>query len=475
MMDTELCYLSAAEAIHRFERHELSPVELMRAVIARAEAVEPTINAFTDSYFDEALAKARKAEARYMKSDGRLRPLEGLPTAVKDEMPLKGKRTTQGSLLFKDHIDEETGVLAARLERAGAIFHARSAAPEFCAVGVCHSRLWGVTRNPWNPDFTTGGSSGGSGAALAAGSAVLATGSDIGGSIRIPAGCCGVVGYKPPYGRNPESPVFNLDFYSHSGPMARTVTDCALMQNVIVGPHPKDIASLKPKKKVPTSYGDIKGWRIAYSLDLGYFRLDPDVRRNTLAALDVFRDLGATVEEVEVPWSEDCQQAAIHYLDHLFGASLARLLPDHRDLLTDYVIGIAERAQKSTAEDYLRSLEIAVGLYDVFGPMIERHEVFVCPTNALPAVPADQDPLDPNFEVDGVEMDADFGWIMTHPFNMLSRCPVLSVPSGRAANGVPTGLQIVGRTYDDARVFQAAAAFERAAPWLDCSQRRPAL
>ncbi|MEE8534402.1 MAG: amidase [Kiloniellales bacterium] len=473
MPDLDLCYLPATDAVALFRRRKLSPVELMRAMIARAEAVEPTINAFADTYFDEALAKARKAEARYMGSGGRPRALEGIPVAIKDEMTIKGKRTTSGSLIFKDRIDTETNVLVQRLQRAGAIVHARSTTPEFCAAGICHSRLWGVTRNPWNPDCTTGGSSGGSGASLAAGSATLATGTDIGGSIRIPAACCGVVGFKPPYGRNPETPVFNLDFYSHSGPMARTVADCALMQNVLAGPHPKDIASLKPRKRLPAATGDIEGWRIAYSLDLGYFQLDEDVRQNTLAALDAFRALGATVEEVSFPWTEACQTAAMNYSDHLFGASIARFLADHREVMTDYVIAIAERARGSTADEFLRSLEVAVELYDSVGPMLERHDAFVCPTNAVPAVPAEHDPIGPGFEINGVTVDADFGWIMTHPFNMLSRCPVLSVPSGRASNGVPTGIQIVARTYDDARVFQAATAFERAQPWLDVPERRP--
>ena len=475
MPDLDLCYLPATEAVALFRQRKLSPVELMRAVIARAEAVEPTINAFADSYFDEALAKARKAEARYMGSGGRPRALEGIPVAIKDEMTIKGKRTTSGSLVYKDRIDTETNVLVQRLQRAGAIVHARGTTPEFCAVGICHSRLWGVTRNPWNPDYTTGGSSGGSGASLAAGSATLATGTDIGGSIRTPAACCGVVGFKPPYGRNPEVPVFNLDFYSHSGPMARTVADCALMQNVLAGPHPKDIAGLKPRKRLPAAYGTIKGWRIAYSLDLGYFQLDEDVRQSTLAALDVFRALGATVEEVSVPWTQDCQTAVMNHLDHIFGASMARFLAEHREVMTDYVIGIAERARASTADDFLRSLEVAVELYDSVGPMLERHDAFICPTNAIPAVPAEHDPIAPGFEINGVEVDADFGWVMTHPFNMLSRCPVLSVPSGRASNGVPTGIQIVARTYDDSRVFQAATAFERAQPWLDVPERRPGL
>ncbi len=475
MTDLELCYLTAGEALRRFKARELSPVELMQAVIDRAETVAPKINPFADCYFEEALEKARKAEARYMKSDARTRALEGLPVAIKDATPIKGKRTTEGSLVYKDRTDRESGVLVERLARAGAIFHARTTTPEFCAAGICYSRLWGVTRNPWNPDYTPGGSSGGSGAALAAGAATLATGTDIGGSIRAPAGCCGAVGFKPPYGRNPETPVFNLDFYSHSGPMARSVRDCALMQNVVAGPHPQDIASLKPKKRLPLDYGDIRGWRIAYSLDLDYFRIDPDVRRNTLAALDVFRELGAEVEEVAFGWSADCQKAAVNYLDHIFGAAMVRFLDEQRDLLTDYVIAIAERATASTAQDFLRSLEVAVEVYNRFGPMIERHDVFVCPTNALPAVAADQNPVDPDFTIDGVPADADYDWIMTHPFNMLSRCPVLSVPSGRAANGVPTSIQIVGRTYDDARVFQAAAALERARPWLDTPERRPQL
>jgi amidase len=306
MSDDELCYLSAVEAIARFKARRLSPVELMRAVIARAEAVEPTINAFPMTNFERALEQARAAEARYMKADGRPRPLEGLAVAIKDETAIKGERTTYGSLVFRDHRDTVDSPSVERLRRAGAIFHARSAAPEFACAAICHSRLWGVTRNPWNPDYTPGGSSGGAAASLAAGSTTLANGSDIGGSIRIPASACGVVGFKPPYGRNPDEVPFNLDSYNHSGPLARTVADCRLMQNVLAGPHPKDIATLRPKLRIPETLGDIKGWRIAYSPDLGYFEIDPEVAANTESALDVFRELGATVEEVDLGWTLAC-------------------------------------------------------------------------------------------------------------------------------------------------------------------------
>ena len=157
---------------------------------------------------------------------------------VKDETAMKGERSTQGSLILKDNIDTTTAPIMERALRAGAIVHGRSTAPEFSCAAVTHSKLWGVTRNPWNPDFTPGGSSGGAGAQLAAGTTTLANGSDIGGSIRIPAGCTGVVGFKPPYGRVPQDPPFNMDMYCHDGPMARTVADCALFENVIAGPHP---------------------------------------------------------------------------------------------------------------------------------------------------------------------------------------------------------------------------------------------
>ena len=259
MSDNELCYLPATEAITRFKARTLSPVELMAAVIDRAEAVNPTINAFTYTFFDRALDQAKAAEARYAKTDGRTRALEGIPMVIKDETAIKGERTTSGSLIMKDNIDEADARIVERIKRAGAIIHGRSTAPEFACAAVTHSKLWGVTRNPWNPDFTPGGSSGGAAAQLAAGTTTLANGSDIGGSIRIPALCCGVVGFKPPYGRVPEDAGFNLDFYCHEGPLARSVADCALFENVIAGPHPRDIATLRPKLNIPAQLKGIEG------------------------------------------------------------------------------------------------------------------------------------------------------------------------------------------------------------------------
>ena len=475
MADTDLCYLSAVEAVKRFKAATLSPVELMQAVIARAESVEPTINAFPMTYFERALEQARVAETRYMKTDGRLRALEGIPVAIKDETAIKGERTTYASLIFRDNVDTKDSGVIERLKRAGAIFHARSAAPEFACAAICHSKLWGVTRNPWNPEYTPGGSSGGAAASLAAGTTTLANGSDIGGSIRIPASACGVVGFKPPHGRNPEDVPFNLDLYSHSGPLARTVADCRLMQNILSGPHPKDIATLRPKLRIPEKLGDIKGWRIATSIDLGYFEVDPEVVRNTEAALEVFRELGAVVEPVDLGWTPACLTAAMNHLGHLFGAWIGQYLSRHRHELTDYARDFAVFAQTTTAADFMGAMEHAGKMYETLGPILEKYRLLICPTLAVPAVKAEHDPTDPEFRINGAKVDAMLGWCMTYPFNTMSRCPVMSLPSGRASTGVPTGIQVVGRTYDDVSVFRAASAYERARPWLDTPERRPKL
>jgi amidase len=473
MSDLDLCYMPATEALRLFRKKKLSPVELMTAVIERAEKTKDTVNAFTYTHFDEAMAQAKKAEARYAKGK-KTGALEGLPVAVKDESYIAGRPTSNASLILKDFVADKTSPNNQRIMAAGGIVHARTATPEFSCAGYTWSRLWGVTRNPWNPKFTPGGSSGGSGAALAAGLAPIATGSDIGGSIRIPASACGVVGFKPPYGRNPDDPPFNLDFYCHTGPMARTVEDAILLQNVMCGPHPLDIASLRPKLTLPTKYKPIRKWKIAYSLDLGLFEVDRDVRTNTLAALDVFRALGATVEEVDLRWPDNALRQGMAYLNHLFGASLAKLLADHADDLCSYTRKFAEEGQVSKATEFVSTLETAAEMYSTLGPLLEDYDVFVCPTNALPAVPADHDQSKDEVKINGKTVDPSLGWVMTTPFNMLSRCPVVSVPTGHARDRVPTGMQIVGRTYCDEDVMRAAMAYEKAVGgWYSEAATRP--
>jgi Asp-tRNA(Asn)/Glu-tRNA(Gln) amidotransferase A subunit family amidase len=473
MLDLDLCYLPATKALHLFKHQKLSPVELVKAVIARAEATEMKVNAFTFTYFDEALALARKAEEKYMRGR-RTGPLEGLPIAIKDESYIRGKPTSMASLIFKDRIAEFTSPVNERILRSGGIVHARSATPEFSCAPYTWSKLWGVTRNPWNLRYTPGGSSGGSGASLAAGTCSLATGSDIGGSIRIPASACGLVGYKPPFGRNPDDPPFNLDPYCHTGPLARCVADSILLQNVMAGPHPRDIVSLRPKYTLPASFRPVKGRKIALSMDLGAFDVDGEVAANTRNASDVFRSLGYVVEEVDIGWDKDILKAGIIHLEHIFATSLSTHLMKHSRAMTTYARQFARHGIKSAAADFLWAIEKAAAMYQTLGPLLEKYDLLLCPTTALPAVAADFDHTKEAIKINGRKIDPFLGWVMTTPFNMMSRCPVLSLPSGRARNGVPTGIQIVGRTYRDADVFGAAAAYEIAAgPWFMSKETRP--
>lgn len=469
---SDLLYLTATEALARFADKSLSPVELLDAQIARAEATQESINAFTFTHFEEARTAARESEARWAKG-APVGLLDGLPVAIKDESYIEGKPTSGGSLITKDFVADYTSPMNQPILAEGAIVHARTATPEFSCAGFCWSRLWGVTRNPWNPEFTPGGSSGGSAASLALGTSSLATGSDIGGSIRIPASCCGLVGYKPPYGRNPDDIPFNLDFYCHTGPLARSVGDAILLQNVMSGQHPWDIASL-PKIVLPTEYPDIKGWKIALSMDLGSFTVSEDVRRNTLAAAEAFRSMGATVEEVDIGWGPEVPEACLAYLTHIFGGALSMDLEAHGDQMTSYCRTLAEKALSSTAQDFVTSLQTAGEAYMKLGPLLQAYDCLICPTNALPAVRADFDQSTETLEIEGVEVKPELGWVMTTPFNMMSRCPVVSVPSGFSGTGVPTGLQIVAPAYRDEVAFQAAMAFEHFYQgWFSDENKRP--
>lgn len=474
-MGDDLCYLPATEALRLFRARELSPVELMDAVIHRSEAVQPAINALTYTHFDEAMDLARSAESRYARGAS-AGPIDGLPVAVKDEGFIEGKPTSNGSLTMRDMVAQHSSPVNARVLAAGGIVHARTATPEFSCAGLTWSRLWGVTRNPWNTECTPGGSSGGSGAALAAGMCSLATGSDIGGSIRIPASACGVVGLKPSYGRNPEEAPFNLDFFAHQGPMARSVGDTALLQDIIAGPHPADIATLRDGAVLAETTGAIKGLRVAYSPDLGLFEIDPDVRRNTQKAVDILRYLGATVETVDLGWKSEWLDAGLQYLKLLFGRFIARTLEDHADDMTTYARAFAEDAMKISPDALLQCYEAAGHMYQSLGAVLEDHDVLICPTNGLPAVRADFDPSRETLCINGRETDPDFGWFLTLPFNMLSRCPVLSVPTGQATNGVPTGMQIVGRTYREQDIFGVAHAYQQAVSgWYDTRAKRPVI
>ena len=473
MSSAEINYLTASEALELFRSKKLSPVEYLRAIIAQCERVNPKVNAFTYTFFDRALEQAKAAEARYAKGDG-VRPLEGIPVVIKDLHPVEDEITTCGSRVLEGVKATYTAPAVQRLFDAGAIMHARTTTPEYAHAGYTYSALWGVTRNPWNLDYAPGGSSGGAGAAVASGMTPLADGTDGGGSIRIPASACGVVGYKPPFGRNPLNVLPTaFELLLHIGPMARSVEDARLMQNVMCGPHVDDVTSLRPKLEIPPANDGIKGWKVAFSPNLGYVQVDPEVQKNTLACVDAFREMGCRVDEVDVGWNWSVLDAWQIHWEVLSAVLLGDIVGRYRyEEMNRFLVQTVNTGLSHSASKFKKTEFVRTEMWKTLGPILEKYDALICPTLAIPSVLAEHDPLDRNFKINGRLVDAYVGWYLTYQFNIVSQVPVISVPSGFGSSGVPTGLQIVGRTYDDISVFRAAAAFERARPWR---QHRPAV
>ncbi len=470
----DLLYMSATDVLKNFRSRSLSPVELVDAIITRAQKIQDTINPFADKYFDEALQNAKLAEAKYKDPDDTVGAIEGLPLAVKDSTPIKGRRSTNGSLINKKRVDQQTNPSIERLLAGGANLFARTTCPEFCWLFTCHSRMWGVTRNPWRLDITPGGSSGGSAAALAAGATTIATGSDSAGSIRQPASQCGVVGYKPPYGRMPLSPSNSFDPYVQIGPMTRTVADAALMSNVMSGPHPFDHTALNDIVMIPDCLPDITGMKIAFSKNLGYFQLADDVEREFILSIDALEIAGAIIEEISLCGLDEIirlSHGAQEFLAHEF---LQDALDNFSDITSDYVPELLKTALSFNSSDFRKSTLLAGEIWQSrLGPLFQEYEALLCPTVSSPSVPAENWQKQ-KIEVNGHQL-TDTEMTMTGLFNLYSRCPVLSVPSGITDEALPCGLQIIGRPYDDVTVFQIGAALEKIRPWAASADKWPSL
>ncbi len=470
----EIAYLPATEVLAAFRREDLTPVDYLGVLLERIQDAAD-INAFAAVYTDDAMAEAERATEVYRARPEQARRLEGLPVAIKDETPVAGRVTTEGTLLHDGHLDDEDAVVVARMRQAGAIVFARTTTPEFCVAPFTHSRVWGVTRNPWSREFSPGGSSGGAGAALSAGLTPIADGSDIGGSIRIPASFCGVVGYKPPYGRVPGVPPYNLDHYCHQGPMARTVADCALLADVMAGPDPLDPATVPGTVTVSGATADLSSLRIAVSEDLGGFDVDDEIRAAVQTAAHRFADLGATVTPVDVGWTFDqVQQAARAHFGGIFGAQVREYATQHGDRLTAYAKDFP-RVLPDEPSAYLHGLEIESEIHAGLAEIYADHDLLIAPALATTGFIAGEDYVDTRPGANGREVDHFMDTLPTLVFNIASRCPVLVVPVARASNGVPIGIQIAGRPYDDPTVFAAAAAFERQQPWYASPAHRPTL
>jgi len=463
MTTGDLNALGAAEIVRLVGSRKVSPVEVVEASLARISEIDPALNAFCFVYGEEALERARVLERDIMA--GRpLGALAGVPIAIKDLTMTRGKRTTMGSHIFQDWVPDSDAVVVERLLDAGAIMVGKTTTPEFAYSSFTESPLWGVTRNPWNPTHTSGGSSGGSAVAVATGCVPLAEGSDAGGSVRGPAAWCGIVGLKPSLGRIPMD-ILESHFVDimHFGPLARTVDDAALFLNATQGPDDRDIASLPALPPIPVPVpDDVRGLRIALSPDLGYYAVDEDVLANLASCADALRQAGAVVEEVPVPWSREINDALYDYWRAIFAALFGRYLARWRDRMDPHVVALVEGAAGLSAERMVEIGIVRTRAWNAIRPILAAHDALLCPTMSVAAPELGRNEFE--FDYDD-EQGRCHALEMTLGFNMISRCPALSLPSGRSANGLPTAVQVVGRRYDDATVLRVGAALQRARPW----------
>lgn len=454
---TDIHTLSATALADLYRRRALSPVEAAQALLDRIDRFQPALNAFCHLDRADTLAQARESEARWQRGDPR-GPLDGVPVSVKDLIETKGWPTRHGSRATPaDGPWLEDSPCIASVRRAGLVLLGKTTTPEFGHKGVTESSLTGRTSNPWNLAMTPGGSSGGAGAALAAGLGPLAIGTDGGGSCRKPGSFCGVVGMKPSFGRIGYWPPSALYPLSSPGPMARSARDTALLLAAMQGRDPRDPHHHGENKPPLDAAWSLQGKRIAFTATLGGSRARAAVASVAEAAVTKFRELGATVEVVD-PGMADPMPVYRSLLDSGMAAIAAAMTPAQRALLDDSFRPSLERGEKLSATALRLALEARAALVRHMEAFHQRYDLLVTPTNPTTAYPHGTREPQPE-PGDGYSATVCF----TFPFNITGQ-PAISVPCG-TANGLPVGLQIVGPVGQDARVLRAAEAFESLSGW----------
>nr|PZN60473.1 MAG: amidase [Sphaerobacter thermophilus] len=455
----DLVRRTAVEVVELLARREITPLELIDAALERIAETDGQLNALPTLAVERARAQAARLAAEAPAPGTPAALLRGLPIAVKDITDVAGVRTTYGSPIFADHVPERSDIMVEMLEARGAIVLAKSNIPELAAGGTTFNEVFGKTRNPWNTRLTPGGSSGGSAAALAAGQVWLATGTDLGGSLRIPASFCGVVGLRPSPGRVASGPrPLPFDTLTVSGPMGRTVADVALMLDAMAGEHPEDPLSL-PAPAVPfleAARRPALPARIAYSDDLGLTPVDREVAAVCRRAALSLERLGARVEEAH-PDLSDADQIFKVLRAFLFAAQRAPLLEKHRDQLKPEVIWNIEQGLRLTADDLARAEADRGALFARAAEFFSRYDLLLCPTVITPPFDVDQRYLT---EIEGVELKTYVDWLILTSATTLLGHPILSIPCGFTASGLPVGLQVIGRYHGEAELLRAAAAME---------------
>lgn len=476
--DNQICRMDASTLARRIKAKELSAVEVTDAVLRRMDVLEPHLHAFCTPTHAVARSAAKAVDAQLARGES-VGPLAGVPIGIKDLVATKDILTVMGSALYKDFVPDEDDIVVERLKAAGAVIIGKTNVPEFGYSGVGHNPVFETTRNPWNLAMTPGGSSAGSGASVAAGVAPFAIGSDGGGSVRIPSAHCGLYGIKASMGRVALYPgcrderypgVSSWETLEHIGPMSRTVTDSALMLSVIAGPDPRDRYSIPAADfdYVQAVQGDIKGLRIAYSEDWGYAAVDPEVRRVVREAVAVFeKDLGCTVEQANPGWRSDAGAtfwALVAADTDLTG--MRRMIKGREHEISPHLVDLLMRPW--TAEDFTDAHTQRKAICNSMWRFMANYDLLLTPTLAVPPFPVHMQGPE---KIEG-RMGRNADWLcFTFPANMTGQ-PAATIPAGFTRDGLPVGLQIIGRHLDDRTVLRASGAFERARPW---AQHWPAL
>ena len=470
MDSKDIPFLSIAEATELIATKELSPVEVIEAHLERVERTDGRLNSFITLLRDESIAAAKRAEQAVM-SGAVLGPLHGIPIGLKDLYDVKGVPTTVGSKILRDFVPQTDAGVTERFNEAGAIILGKLQMHEFALGGTSVNPHDGPAHNPWDTERVTGGSSGGSGSAVASGQCMGALGSDTGGSIRIPSSLCGIVGLKPTFGRVSRHGVYPLSYSLDTvGPMTRTVRDAALVLNVIAGHDPRDpSSSTRPTEDFTAALGrDLKGIRIGIPREYFFDVIDPEIEQAVSEAVRVLEGLGASVDQVSIPVLEHsipisstillAEAAAVH---------MERLRQRPNDIGAD-VRGRLEQGALTTATDYIKAQQARTVFNRDLADAMRHYDLLMTPTSPVTAPRIDQ--------TTAVIGDAEEPVLallprLTRPFNICG-IPTISVPCGFSLAGMPIGLQLAGRPFDEATVLRVAHAYEQATDWHD---RRPSV
>jgi amidase len=452
--------LTARQAVDLLKNKKVSPLELINAALERIEQTDGAINALPTICADRARHHAQRLMEMQSDNDTPRGQLHGLPVAIKDLKDVAGVRSTRGSPIYANHVPETSDRLVTNIESRGGVVLAKSNTPEFGSGANTFNEVFGKTRNPWNTDLTCGGSSGGSGAALAAGQIWLATGSDLGGSLRIPASFCSVVGLRPTPGRVAHGP--RADPYgtlSVEGPMGRNVGDVALLLDAQSGSYKWDPLSLPSPETSFVDSADTPAVpaRVAYTSNLGIATVDSSVVEVGRLAVSTFEGMGSRVDEATIDLG-DAEDTFQTLRGTQYVAGVGRLLADHRDLLKDEVIWNIEHGLSLTPEQIGLAEVARGGIINRTARFFETYDVLVCPTVLTPPFDVDIRFLT---EVEGVELPTYIGWLLMTFALTLTGCPIISVPCGFTESGLPVGVQIMAPWKEEAYLLSVASAFEQ--------------